>query len=208
MLSHKINERPIEYAFTLKQIFQIWLKKILDVGTGQFSLPHLITNCGFRVTAIDEMESYWRKKGINRHYQVIPDDITNPKISEAFDLITCISVLEHIPDHNAAIKGMFRLLRPNGYLILTFPYNEKKFVENVYNLPDVGYKQDASHICYIFSRNEIENWLDENHGNIIEQEFYEIFTGGLWAHGDRLNPPRKVKKEENHHLTCILFQKN
>jgi len=39
----------------------------------------------------------------------------------SFDLITCISVLEHIPEDKAAIERMWSLLRPGGKLILTLP---------------------------------------------------------------------------------------
>ncbi|MCL0030157.1 class I SAM-dependent methyltransferase [Thermodesulfovibrionales bacterium] len=41
--------------------------------------------------------------------------------AETFDLITCISVLEHIPVDRKAIEMMWSLLRPGGRLILTLP---------------------------------------------------------------------------------------
>jgi SAM-dependent methyltransferase len=41
--------------------------------------------------------------------------------SASFDLITCISVLEHIPKDKAVIETMWSLLCPGGKLILTFP---------------------------------------------------------------------------------------
>jgi predicted SAM-dependent methyltransferase len=40
---------------------------------------------------------------------------------ETFDLITCISVLEHIPSDREAVDMMWSLLRPSGRLILTLP---------------------------------------------------------------------------------------
>jgi SAM-dependent methyltransferase len=39
----------------------------------------------------------------------------------SFDLVTCISVLEHIPDDLAAVRAMWRLLKPGGRLVLTVP---------------------------------------------------------------------------------------
>jgi SAM-dependent methyltransferase len=41
--------------------------------------------------------------------------------AETFDLITCISVLEHIPADREALDKMWSLLRPGGRLILTLP---------------------------------------------------------------------------------------
>jgi SAM-dependent methyltransferase len=38
-----------------------------------------------------------------------------------FDLITCVSVLEHIPDDGTALRAMLEMLRPGGTLVLTLP---------------------------------------------------------------------------------------
>ncbi len=44
-----------------------------------------------------------------------------PYEPQSFDLITCISVLEHIPQDEAAVHTMWSLLRPGGRLLLTLP---------------------------------------------------------------------------------------
>jgi predicted SAM-dependent methyltransferase len=46
---------------------------------------------------------------------------TAPYAPETFDLITCISVLEHIPKDKKAVERMWSLLRRGGRLILTVP---------------------------------------------------------------------------------------
>jgi SAM-dependent methyltransferase len=208
-LSRKmVNERPLEYAFLLKHLSQIYPKTILDVGTGASALPHVLANCGFDVTATDEKGSYWGFDFFNHHYPVIEDDIKNSKLTKKFDFISCISVLEHIPEADEAVKGLFDLLEPNGYLLVTFPFNKNDFVENVYKLEGAGYGQNAPFICQLFSQKEVNNWLKDNGGTIIEQNYYEIFTGEFWTFGEKLYPPRQVDENSNHHLTCILIQKN
>ena len=102
---------------------------------------------------------------------------------------------------------MIKLLKPGGHLVLTFPYNEKQYIDNVYKLPDAGYGQNYSFICQVYSRRELDQWLEGNKARIVEQEYYEIFTGDLWTFGKRIFPPRKVEKGEKCHLTCILIQK-
>jgi SAM-dependent methyltransferase len=53
----------------------------------------------------------------------IVSDITSiPKPDAYFDAIMCIEVLEHVPDPIQAIKEFARLLKPNGYLVLTSPF--------------------------------------------------------------------------------------
>jgi len=122
---HKnLNERPLEYAFVFKWLWRIKPKTILDVGTGKSSLPHLMAYCGFNVTATDYPTPYWSLPYCNRHYLVLKDDITNTKIKNKFDCITCISTLEHIFEYGTAVSNMFDLLNDGGHLIITFPYGD------------------------------------------------------------------------------------
>lgn len=202
-----INERIIEYRFVFHALSRICPTTVLDVGTGTTALPHLMRNCGCTVTAIDNIKDYWPENMFNRHYFVIDDDITNTNITKRFDLITCVSVLEHVENYKSAIRSMFNLLNPGGHLALTFPYNEAKYIENVYKLPEAGYGQDAPYICQVYSRNELDSWSKEYNGRISEQEYWQVFTGDFWTFGEQLYPPRRVKKDEKHQLTCILIEK-
>jgi len=202
-----INERPVEFRFVLESLSHTIPHTVLDVGTGTTALPQLFRTCGFLVTSIDNIHDYWDEAMFNRHYYVIQDDITRPQITKTFDFISCVSVLEHIRNHKAAIQGMFSLLKEGGHLVLTFPYNENKYIENVYELPGSGYGQNAPYICQVYSRNEVDNWLKENEGKIVEQEYWQMFSGELWTFGEHLSPPCRVDKDETHQLSCILIQK-
>jgi SAM-dependent methyltransferase len=201
-----VNERPIEYAFSLHNIQKYCTGNILDIGPGASSWPHLLYNCGYKIKAIDRIEGYWGSF-FNRHFKIIKDDITNPKITEKFQFITCLSVLEHIPDHRAAIKNMYNMLEKGGYLILSFPYNEPEYNSNIYKHPEAGYGQDSKFITQVYSRSEIDQWLSDSAFKILEQEYYQIFTGKLWTFGKVICPTVRVNKNELHHLTCLLLQK-
>ena len=202
----RFNERPVELGFVFRKLAEIYPLKILDVGTGNISLPHLMRKCGFLVTAIDNIRDYWPSGSSNRHYHVINDDITNTRLKNTFDLITCISVLEHIKKPDSAIRNMFSLLNPNGYLMLTFPYNENEYVPNVYDLPDSSYGQDLPFITQSYSRTELNKWIKENHCMIVEQEYWQFWEGSHWTVGNQVIPPRKVDVKDKHQLTCILIQ--
>ena len=204
--SLNLNERAVEYSFALRCIYRTSPRTVLDVGTGFTPWPSLLSTCGCVVTAIDEMKSYWHSSIFNRHFYIIKDDITKPKISGTFDLITCISTLGHIPNRQDAIRGMFNLLKLGGFLVLTFPYNKLRYVKNVYELPGAGYGQNAPYICQVFSRQEINSWLAENSGTILEQEYWRMFNGEFWTFGERCQP-QKVTVTDRHHHTNILIQK-
>ena len=202
-----VNERPIEFAFLFRQLVNIWPQKVLDVGTGMTSLPYMMRNCGFHVTAIDNIKDYWPAGMVNRHYHVLNDDITQTSLNETYDVITCISVLEHIKEHRKAIKSMYKLLVPGGRLILTCPYNDEKYSENVYDLPESSVKEKFSFVTQAFSRNELNLWLTDTSFELKEQEYWKFFDGDFWTCGERVIPPQKVEVHGQHQLTCLVLQK-
>jgi SAM-dependent methyltransferase len=201
------NERPVEFAFVFRHVAKLYPRKVLDVGTGRSALPQLLRNCGCLVTAIDNVKGYWPTGMANLHYHVINDDITDCRLDDTFDLVTCISVLEHIQNSPAAVRNMFRLLNPGGHLILTFPYTECAYHRNVYTLPDSTYSRNAPYICQSYSRRAITAWLRENGGAIVEQEYWRFWDGEYWTAGNRLIPPRRVESDERHQLSCMLIRK-
>ncbi len=202
-----INERPIEYNFVFKSVSRFFPRKVLDVGTGTTALPSLLMDCGCLVASIDNIDDYWDKGMYNQHFYIINDNIVETKITEKFDFVTCVSVLEHIKDHKTAIQNMFKLLKKSGHLILTFPYNENRYIENVYKHPEAGYGKNVPYICQVFSRDNIGMWLKDNECEVVDQEYWQVFNGDLWTFGERINPPLQVTKNEKHQLSCILIKK-
>src|SRR5688572_13255673 len=204
----RFNERPVEFGFVFRKIGEIYPKTILDVGTGTTALPHLMRNCGCVVTAVDNVKDYWSFGMSNRHYHIIDDDITQTRIKGPFDMVTCISVLEHIQKHDDAVRNMFFLLKPGGHLIVTCPYSEKGYVRNVYELPGSSYGQTAPYITQAYSRAEFDRWTKASNARIVDQEFWQYWTGEHWTVGEQITPPKKVTANDRHQLTCVLFQKN
>lgn len=204
----RFNERPVEYGFVFRQMASLYPLTVLDVGTGTSALPNLIRKCGCLVTAIDNVADYWPAGMTNRHFHVIDDDITRTKLHQRFDLITCISVLEHVKASDQAIDNMLGLLNPGGYLILSFPYSERQYVDNVYKLSGSSYGQTAAYICQSYSRQELVRWFGDGKATIVEQEFWQYWDGDLWTVGAQLIPPRRVGVDEKHQLTCLLIRKD
>jgi len=202
-----INERSIEYSFVFKQLSKLCPRTILDVGTGRTSLPKLLQHCGYHITAIDNIKEYWTKGMFNRHFHIIDDDITNTKINNKFDFIICISVLEHIRKYNEAVDNICSLLNTNGHLVLTFPYNEKEYIDNIYKSPEATYGANFDYICQIFSRKEIDYWIKKHNLYIIEQQYWKKFSGDFWTFGKNICPAVQVEKNELHQLTCLLLLK-
>lgn len=201
------NERPVEFEFLFRQLANKNPRTVLDVGTGVTALPHLMATCGFVVSAIDNIDDYWPTGMVNRHFHVIGDDITDTKLDEKFDFISCISTLEHIVNSGAALKSMFTLLNDDGHIVITCPYNEVEYIENVYDLPDSTVATKFPFVTQSYSRRELDSWMSDNGGEILVQEYWRFFTGKHWTCGDRVWPGEPTNADEAHQLTCMLIRK-
>jgi SAM-dependent methyltransferase len=200
----RINERPIEYGFVFQSIGRYCPKTILDVGTGTSALPSLMRTCGPVVKAIDNIRDYWPEGMVNRHYHVADEDATKG-ISGSYDMVTCISVLEHIKAPNDAIRCMLAALNPGGHLVLTFPYNEKQYIPNVYALPEAGYGKDLPYVAQVYSRKELDRWFGG--AAIVDQAYWRVFSGEFWTSGETLRPPVQTTRDDLHQLTCLIVRK-
>lgn len=203
----RFTERAVEFAFVFSKLAELYPRSVLDVGTGTTALPHLLRHCGCLVTATDNMRDYWPSGTVNRHWHVIDDDINSTRLSPGFDLITCVSVLEHIQTPDSAVHSMFSLLAPGGHLLMTFPYTEGSYVPNVYELPGSSYGKDAAYVTQSYSRTELNRWLAADNGTIVEQEYWRFWDGDHWTVGGQVIPPRRVPVGDKHQLTCVLIRK-
>lgn len=203
----KVNERSAEYGFLFQSLAKCSPERVLDVGPGETALPALIRNCGYHTTALDNWGDYWENGCSNNHFYVLDDDIREPvKLDgQKFDFVSCISTLEHIEDHSLAIQSMFNLLNPGGHIALTVPYNEIRYIDDVYKEP--GISKEVHYKCHVFSRAQVDGWLKENNAEVVEQEYWSVFDGGLWRLGERLSPPLKLDASSKHDLTCLLLHK-
>lgn len=125
----------------------------------------------------------------NRHYHVIDDDIIDTKMKGSFDLVTCVSVLEHIIRHDHALRNMFALLKDDGHIIITCPYHERAYCPNVYAPPGSSYGQSSAYVCQAYSRENVQAWLEQSNAEIVEQEYWRCWDGEYWTVGSQTLPP-------------------
>ena len=102
--------------------------KILDAGAGEQKYRKYCKHLKYVSQDFDKYDGEGDQKGLHTGKGVgnrtnIISDITKiPQANNSFDAILCTEVLEHLPDPLKAIKEFTRLLKPNGYLILTAPF--------------------------------------------------------------------------------------
>lgn len=182
----------------------ILIEDILDVGSGNTCFPALLRSFGYRVHSIDNIKNYWKGSLSNRHYYVLKEDILQPKTNKKFDLITCISVLEHIEDWKLAVSNMSSLLKPRGSLILTFPYNRDTYVKNAFELDGCLTEEKPEFITQVFSDDQILEMSLISKSKIKKTETWKCWEGDYWREGKRLPIPKKENKPD---LICVRLQK-
>jgi len=206
------NERSIEYSYTFNAITKYGPSSFLDVGTGKTSLPALVKACGIDVIAIDrdpqQTEDNPCTRGGYCSFNIVQEELINTTITQKFDMISCISVLEHNPLSHQVVEKMASMLNPKGVIVLTFPYNEEEYVPNAYKLPEAGYGRDEppTNICQMYSREQVEMWEKAYNLEVVDQQFWKAFTGKYWTYGERMWPPTQTDKNNPHQLTCLTLQ--
>lgn len=103
-------------------------KEVLEVGGGQSGLSAMLFPQA-QITNIDIEESYARSRlNQNPRIKFICGDATKlPFPDNSFDAVTMFDLLEHIPDDQTAAKEALRVLKPDGFLLISTPNENWRF---------------------------------------------------------------------------------
>jgi len=100
--------------------------EVADVGCGGGLLAESLALAGARVTAIDLAPGmievarlHAAESGLAIGYGVESLEALAARSAGAFELVTCMEMIEHVPDPVALIAQLARLLRPGGQLVLS-----------------------------------------------------------------------------------------
>ena len=120
---HVINPLRAEY---ISSKVELEGKTLLDVGCGGGILAEALHDKGAIVTGIDaagpgiEIAKHHAKKNNKSiDYQEGTAEDLIQKSTEKYDVVTCLEVLEHVPDPKLLVKTCINLLKPNGDLFLS-----------------------------------------------------------------------------------------
>ena len=95
---------------------------VLDVGCGGGILAESLAAAGARVTAIDIAPALLAVARLHLHESGLEVEYVQATVEEfastrehAFDAVTCMEMLEHVPDPASVVVAIARLLRPGGH---------------------------------------------------------------------------------------------
>lgn len=131
---HDINPTRLSY---IEDHIDLMDKQILDVGCGGGLLAEALTVRGGIVTGIDISEhllhiadEHAKKANLDITYICTTVENFSSDHSNTFDVITCMELLEHVPDPGSVINACMHLIKPGGLLFLsTINRNLKAYLQ-------------------------------------------------------------------------------
>jgi len=95
--------------------------RLIDVGSSNSPFPDVAASVGFDTTVMD----FTRPAGLSERVDFVAGNINEGRIFEggqdAFDVVTCWAVMEHLPDPRRSAGVLAGLCRPGGILLLSTP---------------------------------------------------------------------------------------
>lgn len=129
---HDLNPARLDY---IEARVGLTGRRVLDVGCGGGLLAEGMARRGARVTGIDLAPESLKvarlhalEAGIDVEYREIAAETLADTNAGGFDLVTCLEMLEHVPDPVAIVAALASLVRPGGDVICsTINRNAKSF---------------------------------------------------------------------------------
>ncbi|HET8703632.1 bifunctional 2-polyprenyl-6-hydroxyphenol methylase/3-demethylubiquinol 3-O-methyltransferase UbiG [Castellaniella sp.] len=131
---HDIN--PLRLDWIRSQAGPLEGLRALDVGCGGGLLAEAMAAEGAQVTGIDLAKQslqiarlHGHESGVQVHYECTSAEDYAQQQAGQFDLVTCMELLEHVPDPASVVDACARLVRPGGLVCFsTLNRNPKSFL--------------------------------------------------------------------------------
>jgi len=218
-LYHTIKQKALRDKITLLQRFKPLKGNLLDIGAGTGDFLVIARDNGWDITGVEPSEkarSIAKGKGV----PFIADSKQIPSHSK--DVITMWHVLEHVPDLEAQIAELKRILKPDGVLVVAVP-NYKSYDAQFYGIFWAAY--DVPRHLWHFSKASIKKIFGLQQMDLIEilpmkfDSFYVSllsekyingkmnFLGGFWR-GMVSNRKAAKNMEYSSHIYVLKNAKN
>ena len=115
---HDLNPARFQYV---SERCELQGMAVLDVGCGGGLLAESLARSGAQVTGVDVADKvlavarlHLLESGLKINYQATTTEALAEEYPHTFDVVTCMEMLEHVPDPVSIVRSIGRLLRPGG----------------------------------------------------------------------------------------------
>jgi len=120
---HQLNPLRLDYIDSRAHLSG---KQVLDVGCGGGILSESMARRGAQVTGIDMAEKSLQvgqlhalEAGLQMEYRHIAVEALAEERPQAFDVVTCMEMLEHVPDPASIVRACAALVKPGGHVFFS-----------------------------------------------------------------------------------------
>ena len=121
---HAIN--PVRLAYIEQHAGSLRGQRVLDIGCGGGLLTEAMAGRSAEVTGIDMAEAplavarlHLRESGLQVSYRQITAEALAAENPAAFAVVTCMEMLEHVPEPAAVVRACATLVRPGGHVFFS-----------------------------------------------------------------------------------------
>jgi SAM-dependent methyltransferase len=101
--------------------------RILEIGSGRQDMGE----DAYSFRELFGPDNDFVQSDVNPEHGHLVVDVTAMDYVEEWDVILCVSVLEHVPDFGAALRGIYQALKPGGRAVIVapmcFPYHDEPY---------------------------------------------------------------------------------
>ena len=128
---HQINPLRLDWIHALADLNR---KRVLDVGCGGGILADSMARKGANVTGIDLASKSLRVAQLhaletgtpNIQYREISVEALAQEQPASFDVVTCMEMLEHVPDPGSVVRACAELVKPDGWVFFSTLHRSAK----------------------------------------------------------------------------------
>ncbi len=120
---HDINPLRLNY---INAAVSLTGKKVLDIGCGGGILSEAMANAGAEVLGIDLGEAalnvaklHKLESGVPVDYELVSAEALAAQKPHTFDVITCMEMLEHVPEPASIVRACAALVKPGGHVFFS-----------------------------------------------------------------------------------------
>lgn len=131
---HAIN--PLRLGWIISHTGDLSGKRVVDIGCGGGILSESLATSGAQVTGIDLAERSLKiarlhglESGVSVDYRAVSAEQLAQEEPEQFDVVTCMEMLEHVPDPASIVRACADMAKPGGWIFFsTLNRNPKSFL--------------------------------------------------------------------------------
>lgn len=121
---HQLN--PVRLGFVEEMADGLAGKRVVDIGCGGGILSESMARLGAVVTGIDMggeplnvARAHAAEVGVDLQYRQITAEALAEELPGQFDVVTCMEMLEHVPDPQSVVSACAKLCKPGGTLVFS-----------------------------------------------------------------------------------------